>query len=191
MTKFVHYLLIARALPKDSEVLFFQTVEEAKNEFHKRVNELFELDDNLENGVHYDRIDAYAIRFHAGEHEELSAQLDYQDQYFHVGTQDVDIDCTHYVAEFSEYTDESNINFFTKEKATIAYNDLVDDGIQIQHTHKRNQEPVNRYDQTTWEDEKIGTLFSETDNNDGSTDAFFGYDDNYWVYRIGAINFAG
>lgn len=188
MTKFVHYLLIARALPKDSEVLFFETIEEAYDMFRKLTQPLLSIN-GLQDGIDYYEEDDWCIRFNAGENEELSANLDYQDQYFHVGTQDVDIECTHYIAEFSEYTDESNINFFTKERAITAYNDLVDDGIQIQHT-RRNQEPINRYDQTTWEDEKIGTLFSETDNNDGSTDAFFGYDDMYWIYRIGAAKFA-
>jgi hypothetical protein len=47
---------------------------------------------------------------------------------------------------------------------------------------------VNRYDNTTWEDEDEVTLFSETDNGDGSTDAFFGILDVYWTYRIGKIN---
>lgn len=188
MTKLVHYLLIATHLPNDSEIIFFKSVEEAKLEFHKRVNELFELDENLESELDYWREDAYAIRFNCGHNQKLSDFLGDVDHYFHVGTQDVEDNCNYYVAEFSEYVDESNINFFNKQNAIIVYNDLVDDSIAIQHT-KRNQDAVNRYDNTTWDSDDYGTLFMESDNNDGSTDAFFGFDDVYWTYRIGEIKF--
>jgi hypothetical protein len=85
------------------------------------------------------------------------------------------------VADFSEYFDESKLTFYNKQDAIITYNDMVDDALV-------DNKDVNRYDNTTWEDEDEVTLFSETDNGDGSTDAFFGILDVYWTYRIGKIN---
>jgi hypothetical protein len=187
MAKQIHYLIIATHLPSDSEVLFFPTVEEAKAEFQKRTQELFALDENLEEDLDYWCEDEWAVRFNAGNNEALSNFLGDVDHYFKVGTQDVEDDCEYYVADFSEHVDEVRLKFFNKDNAIVTYNDMVDEGIAIQHTHHRNQDGINRYDQSTWEDEDYGTLFSESDNSDGSTDAFFGYSDVYWTYRIGKV----
>lgn len=187
MAKQIHYLIIATHLPSDSEVVFFKTVEEAKAEFQKRTQEIFALDENLEEDVDYWCEDEWAVRFNAGNNEALSGFLEDVDHYFKVGTQDVEDDCEYYVADFSEYVDEVTIKFFNKENAIVTYNDMVDEGIAMQHSHNRNQNPVSRYHQDTWEDEDYGTLFSETDNSDGSTDAFFGFSDIYWTYRIGKV----
>jgi hypothetical protein len=180
MAKQIHYLIIATHLPSDSELIFFKTVEEAKAEFKKRTQELNELD-GLEEDVDYCIEDEYAIRFIPGHNEDLSALLGDVDHYFKVGTQDVEDDCEYYVADFSEYVDESKLTFYNKQDAIITYNDMVDDALV-------DNKDVNRYDNTTWEDEDEVTLFSETDNGDGSTDAFFGILDVYWTYRIGKIN---
>jgi hypothetical protein len=179
MAKQIHYLLIATHLPSDSEVLFFKTVDEAKAEFKKRTQELFAVD-GLEEDNDYWMEDEWAVRFNSGNNEELGAILEEVDHYFKVGTQDVEDDCDFYVTDFSEYVDESRITFFNRENAVIAYNDLVESALAIEGD-------VNRYDQTTWEDESGVTLFSETDNDDGSTDAFFGMNDVYWTYRIGKV----
>ena len=178
--------MIARHLPSDSELIFFKTIEEAKAEFQRQTQEIFALDENLEEELDYWCEDAWAVRFNAGNNERLSSFLEDVDHYFLVGTQDVEDDCNYFVADFSEYVDESRVKFFNKENAIVTYNDMVDEGIAIQHS-KRNQDGINRYDNTTWESDECGTLFSETDNEDGSTDAFFGYDDVYWVYRIGEV----
>ena len=180
MTKLVHYLMVATHLPSDSELIFFKTTEEAKAEFKKRTQELFELD-GLEEDIDYSIEDEYAVRFNSGGNEELSALLEDVNHYFKVGTQDVEDDCEYYVADFSEYVDESKVTFFNRENAVITYNDMVDDALV-------DNKDVNRYDNTTWEDDDEVTLFSETDNGDGSTDAFFGILDVYWTYRIGKIN---
>ena len=179
MAKQIHYLLIATHLPSDSKVLFFKTVDEAKAEFKKRTQELFAVD-GLEEDNDYWMEDEWAVRFNSGNNEELGAILEEVDHYFKVGTQDVEDDCDFYVADFSEYVDESCITFFNRENAVIAYNDMVESALAIEGD-------VNRYDQTTWEDESGVTLFSETDNDDGSTDAFFGMNDIYWTYRIGKV----
>ena len=179
MAKQIHYLLIATHLPSDSKVLFFKTVDEAKAEFKKRTQYLFAVD-GLEEDNDYWMEDEWAVRFNSGNNEELGAILEEVDHYFKVGTQDVEDDCDFYVTDFSEYVDESRITFFNRENAVIAYNDLVESALAIEGD-------VNRYDQTTWEDESGVTLFSETDNDDGSTDAFFGMNDIYWTYRIGKV----
>ncbi len=179
MAKQIHYLIIARHLPSDSKVLFFKTVDEAKAEFKKRTQDLFAVD-GLEEDNDYWIEDEWAVRFNSGNNQELSGILGDVDHYFKVGTQDVEDDCDFYVADFSEYVDESRITFFNRENAVIAYNDLVESALAIEGD-------VNRYDQTTWEDESGVTLFSETDNDDGSTDAFFGMNDVYWTYRIGKV----
>ena len=179
MAKQIHYLLIATHLPSDSKVLFFKTVDEAKAEFKKRTQELFAVD-GLEEDNDYWMEDEWAVRFNSGNNEELGAILEEVDHYFKVGTQDVEDDCDFYVTDFSEYVDESRITFFNRENAVIAYNDMVESALAIEGD-------VNRYDQTTWEDESGVTLFSETDNDDGSTDAFFGMNDIYWTYRIGKV----
>ena len=180
MAKQIHYLIIATHLPSDSELIFFKTVEEAKAEFKKRTQELFALD-GLEEDIDYSIEDEYAVRFNSGENEELSALLEDVNHYFKVGTQDVEDDCEYYVADFSEYVDEVTITFYNKQDAVITYNDMVDEALA-------GNKDVNRYDNTTWEDDDDVIIFSETDNGDGSTDAFFGISDVYWTYRIGKIN---
>ena len=189
MSKLIHYLIIATHLPSDSEVIFFPTVEEAKAEFQKRTQEIFALDENLEEEVDYWCEDEWAVRFNAGNNEALSNFLGDVDHYFKVGTQDVEDDCECYIADFSEHVDEVKLKFFNKQDAVNRYNEIVNEAIAIQHSHHRNQNPIDRQDQSTWEDEDYGTLFTEEDNDDGSTDAFFGYNDVYWTYRIGKISF--
>lgn len=179
MSKLVHYLMVATHLPSDSELIFFKSVEEAKAEFKKRTQELFAIE-GLEEDCDYWTEDEYAVRFNSGSNEELSAILEDVDHYFLVGTQDVEDDCECYIADFSEYVDESYVKFFNRENAVITYNDMVESALAIEGG-------VNRYDKSTWEDEAGAILFSETDNADGSTDAFFGMNDVYWTYRIGKI----
>lgn len=179
MSKLVHYLMVATHLPSDSELIFFNTVEEAKAEFKKRTQEFFAIE-GLEEDCDYWVEDEYAVRFNPGVNEELSALLGDVDHYFKVGTQDVEDDCEYYIADFSEYVDESNVKFFNRENAVIAYNDMVESALAIEGD-------VNRYDQSTWENEAGTILFSEVDGTDGSTDAFFGMNDVYWTYRIGKI----
>jgi hypothetical protein len=172
--------MIATHLPSDSELIFFKTVEEAKAEFQKRVDILFAMD-GLEQYIDYSIEDEYAVRFNAGNNEELSGYLEDVDHYFKVGTQDVEDDADYYIANFDEHVDDSYVKFYNKENVVIIYNDMVDNALE------GNNKGINRYDNTTWED-KNDLLFKETDNKDGSTDAFFGFMFIYWVYRIGKVN---
>jgi len=111
--------------------------------------------------------------------------------YYYVNSVEVADDVNTFIAEFSEWVDESTIEFFNKETAIIKYNDMVDDTLKIMNDKQRDNEVVNRYDNTTWETDDNGTLFSEIDNEDGSTDAFFGFTDVYFTYRIGEIRIGG
>ena len=72
MTKQIHYLIIATHLPSDSEVIFYDKVEDAQAEFQKRTQEIFALDENLEEEVDFWCEDSWAVRFNAGNNEALS-----------------------------------------------------------------------------------------------------------------------
>jgi hypothetical protein len=183
MEKQIHYLIIATHLPSDSEVLFFPTAEKAKAEFQKRTQPLLAIE-GLEEDTDYYETDN-GIRFYSGNNEELSAELGDVDHYFEVDTVQVHHDCKYYVALFSEWVDESMINFCYKDESVNLYNDMVNGAIK-EHNQMRSDKLINRHDQSTWEDDEV-TLFSETDNGDGSTDAFFGVSDVYWTYRIGKV----
>lgn len=187
MAKLINYLMVATHLPSDSELIFFKTVEEAKAEFKKRTQGLLTIE-GLEEDVDYTIEDEYAIRFNSGENEELSSILGDVNHYFKVGVQDVEDDCDYYIADFSEWVDESTIKFFNKENAIITYNDMVVQGLELINNSFYGM-TVNRSDKTTWESDDTGTLFMESDNNDGSSDAFFGATDVYWTYRIGKTPF--
>jgi|LauGreDrversion4_2_1035121.scaffolds.fasta_scaffold12689_9 hypothetical protein len=184
MAKQIHYLIIATHLPSDSEILFFKTVEEAKAEFQKRTQGLFAVD-KLEEDEDYWIEDEWAVRFNSGNNQELSGILGDVDHYFKVGTQDVEDDCDCYVADFSEHVDDVMITFFNKQGAVNAYNNMVDGSIAVHNECSEKQ--IDRKNENTWEDEDYGTLFMESDNDDGSTDAFFGVSDVYWTYRIGKV----
>jgi hypothetical protein len=184
MAKLVHYLIIATHLPSDSELIFFKTVDEAKAEFKKRTQGLFAVD-KLEEDEDYWIEDEWAVRFNSGNNQELSAILGDVDHYFKVGTQDVEDDCDCYVADFSEHVDDVMITFFNKQDAVNAYNNMVDGSIAVHNECSDKQ--IDRKNEDTWEDEDYGTLFMESDNDDGSTDAFFGVSDVYWTYRIGKV----
>ena len=185
MAKQIHYLIIATHLPSDSEVLFFPTVEEARAEFQKRTQEIFALDENLEEELDYWCEDEWTVRFNAGNNEALSNFLGDVDHYFEVCTEDVEDDCECYIADFSEHVDEVRITFFNKADAVNAYNNMVNGSIAVHN--ECSDKTIDRQNESTWEDDDYGTLFMESDNDDGSTDAFFGVSDVYWTYRIGKV----
>lgn len=185
MTKQIHYLMVATHLPSDSELHFFKTREEAQAEFQKRTQPLLAIEGLEEDDDYYTTDNG--IRFYSGNNEELSAELGDVDHYFEVNTVEVDDDVECYVADFSEWVDESVIKFYSKQDAIKVYNDNVDGSIEV-HNEMCCGEPVNRQNQNTWESEEEGTMFMETDNEDGSTDAFFGFSDVYFTYRLGKIS---
>lgn len=174
--------MVATHLPSDSELHFFKTREEAQAEFQKRTQPLLAIEGLEEDDDYYTTDNG--VRFYSGNNEELSGELGDVDHYFEVNTVEVNDDCECYIADFSEHVDDSTVTFLNREDALFRYNDLVDDGIDM---CVQLWEGVNRYDNNTWEGSDGSTLFSEIDNEDGSTDAFFGFSAIYWTYRIGKI----
>jgi hypothetical protein len=190
--KQLHYVLIAKHLPSDSEVSFFPTREQADAFFNSCVEPLLKV--CVDNELEEDEAYSYGqtkniVRFDSGYDEELDGLLGECNHYYYVNSVEVADDVNTFIAEFSEWVDESTIEFFNKETAIIKYNDMVDDTLQIMNDSHRYG--VNRYDNTTWETDDNGTLFSEIDNEDGSTDAFFGFTEVYFTYRIGEIKIGG
>ena len=185
--KQLHYVLIAKHLPSDSEVSFFPTREQADAFFNSCVEPLIKV--CIDNELEEDEAYSYGqtkniVRFDSGYDEELDGLLSECNHYYYVNSVEVADDVNTFIAEFSEWVDESTIEFFNKETAIIKYNDMVDDTLQIMNDSHRYG--VNRYDNTTWDGDN-GTLFSEIDNEDGSTDAFFGFTEVYFTNRIGEI----
>lgn len=187
--KVLHFVLIAQHLTGDSSVHFFPTRAKAQRFFDNKVKPLLEICERNE----LEEDEAYSfgqtkdyVRFDSGYDEELDEILGQCNHYYRVDSVEVadDVDC--YIAEFSEWVDESVITFYPKAEAITTYNDMVDEGIEASSRYARCD--INRYDQSTWESEGEGTMFQESDNEDGSTDAFFGWDiDCYWTTRIGKI----
>jgi hypothetical protein len=188
--KQLHYVLIAKHLPSDSEVSFFPTREQADAFFNSHVEPLLKV--CIDNELEEDEAYSYGqtkniVRFDSGYDEELDGLLGECNHYYYVNSVEVADDVNYFVAELSEWVDESTIEFCNKQNAIIKYNTMVDDNLMMLNDYRRDENSVNRYDNSTWEDEN-GTIFSEIDNaDDGSTDAFFGYTDVYFTIRIGEI----
>ena len=192
--KQLHYVLIAKHLPSDSEVSFFPTREQADAFFNSHVEPLLKV--CIDNELEEDEAYSYGqtkniIRFDSGYDEELDGLLGECNHYYYVNSVEVTDDVNYFVAELSEWVDESTIELCNKQNAIIKYNTMVDDNLMMLNDYRRDVDGVNRYDNTTWDDEN-GTIFSEIDNaDDGSTDAFFGYTDVYFTIRIGEIKIGG
>lgn len=182
--KTINYLMIATHLPSDSQILFFNTYDEAMEEFKKQTEGLLSLEDLSEDDYHI--VDDYAIRFNAGNHMELSNMLGDVDHFFKLGTIDVDDSCTHYICDFSEFTDESTVEFYSKSDAKYILMDMVDKAISEQHLLFKDQVKIDKYDINTWTDVE-GDLFNHKIINGNTEDFFFGYNGIYWTYRIGLI----
>lgn len=188
MVKQINYVLIAEGLTGDSEVLFFPTPELAKAKFDELVNPFKSIikdlsEDEIEELIFSD--DVHRIRIYTGVNEQADALLNDCDRFITWESIYIDEYATHYIAELSEWVDESNISFYPKDIAIIKYNDLIDESIQIAKDHHGIE--INRYDQSTWQTEN-GTVFTEAiDTTINHSDAFFGYSDVYYTYRIGEI----
>jgi len=155
--------MITKHLTGDSEVLFFDSSAKARDYFIAETNPLLKvcLDEQLVEGeVYFPTTDIDAKgnvsmwRFNGGENVALDELIGGVNHCYQIGSAKVNDDVTHYVADFSEYVDESTISFWNKAKAIIQYNDLVDD--EIESANERGF-GIIRYDNTTWhEDNGIG-----------------------------------
>jgi hypothetical protein len=186
--KVLHFVLIAKHLTGDSEVVFFPSHLRAECFFGSKVSPLLEICERNE----LEEDDAYSfgqtkniVRFDSGYDEELDALLGECNHYYYLGQIEVDDDVTHYVADFSEWVDESTIEFFNEQKAKEVWDDKINDEIILAAEHDNIH--INRHDQSTWEDKDGMTLFMET-----NSDAYFGTSsDLTWTFRIGKIEING
>lgn len=182
----LHFVLNAKHLTGDSEVVFFPSRLRAERYFNSKVSPLLEICER--NDLEEDEVYSFGqttdiVRFDSGYDDELDAALGEVNQYFYLGQAEVEDDVTHYVAEFSEWVDESTIEFFNEQKAKEVWNDKIDNEINATPYHK-----IDRNDDSTWEDEGGMTLFLETDYSDIYSDAYFGTSsDLTFTYRIGMI----
>lgn len=103
-----------------------------------------------------------------------------------VGIELVTPDDIRYFASFSEYVDESTIQFCHVFDAQSFYNNTITEHFDLAST--RNNFHIDRNDKDTWfsdDDDNFGReLFNE---NDDKTDAYFGYCDVTETIRYGRI----
>ncbi len=183
--KTIHYLMIARHLTGDSEILFFDSKEEAVIKFNVLTMPLLTICrenngyDALETVITDGYDNPFAVRFNGADLPDLDAQLNYCNTFFSVGECTVDDDFTHYVAEFSEWVDESQVNFFNEEDANTKYIAMIEYA-----TSEVTADGFlhNRINENTIIDEDDVTLLQISEN-----EVYFGYSDPNWTIRINPI----
>ena len=130
--KTLHYVMITKHLTGDSEVLFFNSSAKARDYFIAVTNPLLKvcLDEQLvEDKVYYPTLDAKGNvkmwRFNGGENNALDELIGGINHCYQIGSAKVNDDVTHYVADFSEYVDESTISFWNEQPTnTIRCGDI-------------------------------------------------------------------
>lgn len=186
--KQINYVIIAEGLTGDSEVLFFNTPEQAEQKFKDLTEPLLAVcrAESLEEGdTFYNDENGKGWRFNNGENDMLDELLNDTNRYIKWDSISVMDVYTMYVAEFSEHVDDSNIMYFTNADAHSFYSDRINEGIAIAKDHKNII--IDRYNTETWTDNENNTMFQETVGKP-YLEAFFGYDiDCYYTYRLGAI----
>jgi hypothetical protein len=188
--KLLNFVMVAKHLTGDSEVYFFPTKEEARTFYNNRVKPL--LDICMKNELEEDEAYSFGqtkdcVRFDCGYDEELDAMLNECNHYYRVDSVEVPENVTHYVADFSEWVDESVIEFHTEQQAKEVWNDKIDEEIRLASEYHGIE--ISRHHQETWEDKSGMTLFQEKHYSDMYSDAYFGHSmDMTWTFRIGQIN---
>lgn len=191
MTKQINYLLIAEELTGDSTVKFFPTPELAEKAFKKHTNPLIQTcidagaDENNED-VFYSLKDGKAYRFNYGILDELDDQLNECNQYVEWNTITVNNDVTHYIAQFSEWVDDSSINFYPQQTSIISLHSLINEQISIAKEH--HNITIDPQNSKTWKNTEGQTLYLEsTDFVKNQANIFFGYSDVYLTIQHGQI----
>lgn len=187
--KTLHYVLIVQHLTGDSEVKFFDSKPKAKEFFNEKVDPLLDICDR--NGLNEDEVFSYeneGIRFNAGHDGELDGMLGDCDHWLFIGEIDIEDDVTHYLARFSEWVDESSIEFFGEVKAKELWNEIVEKEIRDESERLLRQGvDIDRNDVNTWENEDGTTLYKE-EHTELYSDAYFGtYAAETWTHRVGKI----
>jgi len=195
--KLLNFVMVAKHLTGDSEVHFFPTNEEADAFFDGLVKPL--LDVCMKNDLEEDEAYSFGqtkdmsstllynvVRFDSGYDSELDALLDECNHCYRMDSIEVPENVTHYVADFSEWVDESVIEFYTEQEAKEVWNDKIDEEIRL--ASKYHGIEISRHHQETWDDKSGVNLFQETHYSDIYSDAYFGHSDMTWTFRIGIIN---
>lgn len=184
MTNQISYLIICSQYISDGKVLFFNTPEEAKAEYTRRVSELLSIP-NLVKDVDYEQ-DEYSTLFYGARNEELAARLDNINTYFRWNVRNLDSNKTHYIAEFSEEVTDASVQFVTEAEALCSYNKKVEDTL-CRYNSNPIQGLVKRTHRESWKSEDFGTLFDEEIRQDGSIQAEFGFHNELFSLRMGRI----
>jgi hypothetical protein len=187
--KTLYFVMIAQHLTGDSEVVFFPSRLRAERYFQNKVTPLLEICER--NELEEDEVYLFGqtkdiVRFNVGYDSELDAALNECNHYYYLGQVDVDDDVTHYVADFSDWVDESTIEFFNEERAKEVWNDKIEEELNL--AAELHGIEIDRYHQDTWENKEGMTLFQETHYSDMHSDAYFGFsNDCTWTFRVGKI----
>jgi len=192
--KVLHYVIICSHLTGDSSVHVYPTAQAAQEHFDNCVQPLLQICRNNEIEIDGDIVTEYnygqqrrAYRFNSGEHDALDEVIGECNWYYEIGMVNVQDDVTAYVAQFSEWVDESDVTFCTETEAVQKYEELVKECIENAAVYSRYT--IDRKDKITWENGEGMTLFSE-ETNGLSTDAYFGYTDPTFTIRKGSFGSA-
>lgn len=189
--KVLHYVMICSELTGDGEVHVYTTAQAALEHYDDCVQPILQICHNNEIEIDGDIATEYiygsnrrAHRFNAGEHDALDVVIGETNVYYEIGEVTVQDDVTAYVAQFSQWVDESDVTFCTPDEAAKKYEELVKECIENAEVYDGIR--IDRKDKPTWDNSEGMTLFSE--ENDGLTqDAYFGHDDPTFTIRLGSF----
>lgn len=202
MKKNVYYLMTCYHLTGDSDVKFFASKDQMHRAYEAVVNPILkaltthnlldEEDDlwNYTNSNNPNDTTWGGFRLNGGQNEMMDDLFtaDGVNVYYQWGIVEVEIttDQLYYVVRFSEYVDESTIEFVQGLPLTHSkYNEYVTEHLDIARMHEGWT--IDRDDKTTWKSEERGDdLFIE---NEEMNDAYFGYMDVSETIRWGKVAF--
>ena len=176
----LHYLLIAKELTGDSEVLFFKSAIDAKEKFDELTKPLIDIcshDNSLKDDVC--EFGFNTARFNGGYNSELDSYLNASNHRYTVDSIEVADDITHYLCVFLDFVDDSFISFYNKNDAKIAYNETVDEYVSYQRL-------IDKNDKETWKNEETDEILFEELIKDDMLNCFV-FTENYVTIRSGKI----
>jgi len=127
--KTINFVFIAQQLTDDSEVHFFNTPLEAENYFNNEVKPLLVIcleEDLPEDEAYTANEKGNVIRFNLGYNRDLDEKLADTNKYYYWDSIEVEDDITHYFAQFSDWVDDSSIEFMTEKAAREQMSTLMD-----------------------------------------------------------------
>lgn len=175
--------MICSELTGDSSVHVYPTEQAALEHFDDCVQPILqiclknniELDGDAVTEYHHSK--GRAFRFNAGIHEALDEINGEANMYYKLGrVTGVDDDVTHYLAQFSQWVDESTVDFYNEKDTNHLYESLVQEGI----------DDAAHYDGIVIERHDKNNAFAET--TDGvSTEVYFGVSEPTMTIRKGTF----